>query len=119
MGCANIKDQIENEMLKIKMKRVVVQYERLQQLKLLKEKYGYDIQPPTIPDYYDPNSTMENDAQRKRSFSINKKTKTIKAKPNRNKSISIHSKKSISSKDTNCNLKIKTIKIKNRKTLKF
>ena len=101
------------------MKRIEVQYERIQQLKLLKDKYGYDIKPPTIPDYYDPNNTMENDAQKKRSFSINNKTKTIKVKTNRNKSISIHPKKSISSKDTNCDLKIKPIKIKSRKTLKF
>ena len=132
MGCVNIKDQIENEMLKIKMNRIEVQYERQQQLKLLKEKYGYDYKPSTIPDYYDPNTTKENQPQKKRSFSLNKKSKTIRLKPKRSKSISIHAKKSISSKDTNANIKIKIknkdknsvikkkkIKLKGRKTLKF
>ena len=54
MGCGNPKEKVEDEMMKMKMKRIELQMERYNQLQLLKEIDGSVIKPPVIPDYLDP-----------------------------------------------------------------
>ena len=54
MGCGNSKEKVEDEMMKMKMKRIELQMERYNQLQLLKEIDGSEIKPPVIPDYLDP-----------------------------------------------------------------
>ena len=70
MGCGDMKEKIENEMVKMKMERVEVQMERKKQLNLLKEIDGCDIKLAKIPDYINLDSN------------INQETKTRK-KPNK------------------------------------
>ena len=122
MGCSNIKENIENEMIKLKMERIVLRHERRKQLQLLKDKYGYDYKPSNIPDYYDCSDfTMdnENNKKKKNSVSIIKKPKPIIINPKRSKSISIQTRRSINSKDTNDIIKLTQKTIKKKKTLKF
>ena len=118
MGCVSVKDKIENEIIRLKMIRTEVRYERQKQLKLLKDNYGCDFKPSNIPDYCNLNETKEN-CSKKNSISIIRNSKTIKLKPKKSKSISIKHKKSISSKDTNCCIKIKTNPLNEKKTLKL
>ena len=57
MGCGNLKKDIENQMMIIKLERVKIQMERINNLKLLEEIDGFKktgFLP--IPDYIEPNS---------------------------------------------------------------
>ena len=121
MGCSSIKENIENEMIKLKMERIELRHERRKQLQLLKDKYGCDFKPSNIPDYYDCSEfTVDNQNNKKKnSVSIIKKPKLVAVKPKRSKSISIQRKRSINSKDTNDIIKLTQKTIKKKKTLKF
>ena len=92
MGCGNIKEKLEDEIMKAKLARIEVQYERQKQMELLKEIDGKDYKPPIIPDYLTPTSIKKQPTIRKKSsHSISKfrKSKILKLKPKRNKSTQI------------------------------
>ena len=83
MGCGTSREKVENEILKIQMKRSEVQMERANQIKLL-EEIGGTYKSPSIPDYIDP----ENNNKNKRIPSSNNIKKQLKTdeNPRRNKS---------------------------------
>ncbi len=53
MGCGNPREKVENEIIKMKMQRTVIQMERKNQLKLLKDIDGKEFKFQKIPDYID------------------------------------------------------------------
>ena len=53
MGCGNPREKVENEIIKMKMQRVVIQMERKNQLQLLKDIDGKELKFQKIPDYID------------------------------------------------------------------
>ena len=53
MGCGNPREKVENEMIKMKMQRIVIQMERKNQLNLLKDIDGKELKFQKIPDYID------------------------------------------------------------------
>ena len=53
MGCGISKEKVENEMLKTKLERNLIQYERKKQLELLKDIDGLEYKAAFIPDYLD------------------------------------------------------------------
>ena len=86
MGCENTKEKIEDQMMKIKMARIDLQMERMNQLELLKNIDGHQFKAPSIPDYIDKKflenyflkmtkSTMNNNEE-----IIRKKSRQIKSK---------------------------------------
>ena len=101
MGCGNAKEKIEDEILKAKMERNEIQYERSQQMKLLKEMGCNDYKPPVIPDYILPK--MNNN----KHPTIRKK-KSLNSKRKRTQSFSLKKKTTINSKDTNIDSKTKS-----------
>ena len=53
MGCGITKEKIENEMMKTKLERDLIKYERKKQLELLKDIDGLEYKAAFIPDYLD------------------------------------------------------------------
>ena len=122
MGCGNPKEKIEDEMLQMKMKRIEIQMERLNQLEQLKNLEGKNIKPSIIPEYIDENFLkarllkeinsslkLEDDfKQRRRS----RKSKSFAIKRNNNKLFNIND-------ETSDAKKVKRRKSYKRKTFKF
>ena len=90
MGCGNSKEKLEDEMLNLKISRIEVQMERYNQMQILKEKNGYNIKCPEIPDYLDHkyainmtkrNSNSTNIKEIKKS-SVGRRSKSFKTKRN-------------------------------------
>ena len=90
MGCGNSKEKLEDEMLNLKISRIEVQMERYNQMQILKEKNGYNIKYPEIPDYLDHkyainmtkrNSNSTNIKEIKKS-SVGRRSKSFKTKRN-------------------------------------
>ena len=90
MGCGNSKEKLEDEMLNLKISRIEVQMERYNQMQILKEKNGYNIKYPEIPDYLDHkyainmtkrNSNSTNIKEIKNS-SVGRRSKSFKTKRN-------------------------------------
>ena len=124
MGCGTTKEKIENQMMKTKLERNLIQYERKNQLKLLKDIDGVEYKPAFIPDYLDstPNLKKKTIIQRRRkTISVlnknNNKKNTIKILTSkRSTSVIVKKKKQINKKFTfsdqniNSNKKRKTMK---------
>ena len=93
MGCGDMKEKIENEMVKTKMERVEVQMERKKQLNLLKEIDGCDIKLAQIPDYINVDDNLNQETKKgKKDDNIltshkNKKKVPIKLKVRKSKSM--------------------------------
>ena len=105
MGCADSKEKIEDEMIKLKFQRAQIQMERKKQIQLLEEIEGKKIAEPIIPDYI---SVKEEDPPIKDQTEVKAKTATdYKIKSKKVK------KKSQEKKSKNKSVKGKT---KNRKT---
>ena len=51
MGCANSREKLENEMIKLKFQRVQIQMERKNQIKILEGLEKKKITEPVIPDF--------------------------------------------------------------------
>ena len=51
MGCANNREKLENEMIKLKFQRVQIQMERKNQIKILEGLEKKKITEPVIPDF--------------------------------------------------------------------
>ena len=95
MGCGNPKEKLEDEIMKAKMARIELQMERYNQLKLLKNNYGKEMQTPLIPDYIDPNFLKDFYLNRQNSHSTNHKINTSQTgrKPKRSKTCNIMKKR--------------------------
>ena len=81
MGCEDSKEKIESEMIKMKLERAEIQMERKNQLKLLKDIDGCDIDLVEIPDYLakDKYAGLETKRSKKNEEeSIKKKTTATK-----------------------------------------
>ena len=119
MGCGNTKEKIEDEMLKAKMARAELQYERQQQMKLLKDLDGTDYIPPVIPDYIMPHVVKNNQNTNVKRKTIQYiKPKTIRLRPRRSRSFAHKKKTFIDKEDTHSESKAKRKKSIKRKTLK-
>ena len=53
MGCGNPREKVENEIIKMKMQRIIIQMERKNQLQLLKDIDGKELKIQKILDYID------------------------------------------------------------------
>ena len=51
MGCGNPKEKLEDEMIKLKLQRALIQMERRNQIKILEGIERKKITEPTIPDF--------------------------------------------------------------------
>ena len=80
MGCGNPREKVENEMIKMKMQRTVIQMERKNQLKLLREIDGKELKFQKIPDYIDESMCTNQDIKRikKTEPGSNKKRKRLR-----------------------------------------
>ena len=112
MGCGNSKDKIEDELVKAKLERTEIQYERQRQIKLLKELDGTEYKPLVIPDY-EIHSII--DKNNKKPPLI--KSKTLKIKHKRNQSFAFKKKSLINRQNTNSEFKIKRKKSIKRKII--
>ena len=102
MGCGNVKEKLENEILKVKMDRNVVQYERKKQFQLLKEIYGCEHEIPNIPDYIDTTPIGNHIKNKKNSIPVpsSKHRKKKKLRPKRSSSFKLKKNSLISKADT-------------------
>ena len=102
MGCGNAKEKIENEILKVKMVRNVVQYERRKQLELLKGIDGCEQEIPIIPDYIDTTPIGHHIKNKKNSIPVpsSKPRKKKKLRPKRSSSFKLKKNALISKADT-------------------
>ena len=116
MGCGDPREKIENEMLKMKMERSVIQMERKNQLKLLKDIDGIDLKISKIPDYIIESSNTNQDTKRKRRNATESGKKEIK-KLKLRKSKSLNPKKFKTIQDENLEGAKKSI-LKRKKTCK-
>ena len=100
MGCGNAKEKLEDEMMKAKMARIEVQYERKKQLELLKDIDGFEHETPIIPDYKETTPNGKNMKSKRKIINIKRhKSKLMKCKPKRSVSFKIK-KNEISKVDT-------------------
>ena len=98
MGCGNPQEKLEDEMLNLKIARIELQMERYNQIQLLKEKQGTQVNTSTIPDYIDPkflnnqirrNSTSIKEVnnlqikRRSRSFKTNRSVSSLSSNKRR------------------------------------
>ena len=101
MGCGNVKEKLENEILKVKMDRNVVQYERKKQFQLLKEIYGCEHEIPNIPDYIDTTPIGNHIKNKKNSIPLpSSRSKKKKLRTKRSSSFKIKKNSLISKADT-------------------
>ena len=93
MGCGSAREKLENEMILMKLERIGIQMERLNQVKLLEDIDGRKIKMPEIPDYLESKlQTKEMPNSRKklnRRMFTNKKNLTVQK---RSKSVYIRNK---------------------------
>ena len=59
MGCSSVREKIENEMMKLELKRAEVQMEREMNVNQLSKMQGKKIKYENIPDYIDPKFALE------------------------------------------------------------
>ena len=82
MGCGVTKEKIEDEIMKAKQERTLVQMERINQMKLLEELGFPTFKKPFIPDYLVPVPDILENKKNKNICSFNFK-KNKKKKPER------------------------------------
>ena len=78
MGCSNPREKIENEMVKMKMERIIIQQERQHQLKLLKDIDGKELNIQKIPDYIDESAYTNQETKRIKRIRPKSSKKLIK-----------------------------------------
>ena len=116
MGCGNVKEKLENEILKVKMDRNVVQYERKKQFQLLKEIYGCEHEIPNIPDYIDTTPIGNHIKNKKNSIPLpSSRSKKKKLRTKRSSSFKIKKNSLISKADTIDETKQRNSKKRNSK----
>ena len=114
MGCGNTKEKLEDEIMKAKLEKMKIQYERQSQMKLLKNLDGTDYKPMVIPDYTAPTKIQKPTIMKSRKTLNLSNSKTIRISPKRNKSFAIKRKTKINLDDFSSKTK-KTTKLKNKK----
>jgi hypothetical protein len=89
MGCGMSKENIENEMMKAKMDRVEIQFERQKQLELLKDIDGILYKAAIIPDYLasSPEQRGKKILKKKGKISVFRKVRKTKSTSSRPKKI--------------------------------
>ena len=112
MGCGNTKEKLEDEIMKAKLEKMQIQYERQTQIKLLKDLDGTDYKPMPIPDYIAPNQIKKETIKKPRKTIKLNKSKTIKINSKRYKSFAIKRKTKINLEDFGSNPKKKILKRK-------
>ena len=120
MGCGNPKEKLEDEIMKAKMARIELQMERYNQLKLLKNNYGKEMQTPLIPDYIDPDFLKDFYLNRQNSHSTTHKINTSQTGIRQKRSKTCNMKKRISEGDKKDFIRTKNKRISCKKrTLKI
>ena len=120
MGCDNTKEKIEDQMMKIKMARIELQMERMNQLELLKKIDGHQFKAPSIPDYID-KKFLENYFSKMANSTINNNEETLRKKSSqqiRSKSILLKRNSKLFNIEEKEKRQIKRKKSFKRKTLK-
>ena len=59
MGCAGVREQLEEKMMLMKLERMEIQFEKAKYIQQLSEIEGHKIQINHIPDYIDPKFARE------------------------------------------------------------
>ena len=59
MGCSTIKENLENEIMKLQIQRIEIQMEKYKELEKLSKIEKRKIKPNFIPDYIDPKFAKE------------------------------------------------------------
>ena len=84
MGCSSAKEKLENEMMKIQIRRLEIQMEKFNELEKLSKIEKHKIRPRIIPDYIDPKFAKEhkiyinNNIENKTDFTKEKKPKVVR-----------------------------------------
>ena len=87
MGCENVKEKVEDEMLKMKLEREEIRTERYKIVKLLNELDGGHRKAAIIPDYIDPEFSNKNSSKPINDQEMNKDNNIkIKRRSSRSKS---------------------------------
>ena len=112
MGCGMSKENIENEMMKAKMEKVEIQFERQKQLELLKDIDGILYKAAVIHDYLVSSPEKRGKKTQKKSGKISvfrkaRKTKSTSSRHKRNKSLELKVKKKINVFETYDDNKLK------------
>ena len=118
MGCGNAKEKLEDEMMKAKMARIEIQYERKKQLELLKDIDGIEHESPIIPDYIEMTPNGKNMKGKRKIILIKRHKSKLMKYPKRSVSFKIK-KNEISKVDTFNETKTRNSMkiIKKRKTI--
>ncbi len=85
MGASSAREQLESQMLKLKLRRVEIKQERIERLKQLEEMTGKEVIREPIPDYIDHSEDEINidDIQSESEEKEEKKKKKKKGKKNK------------------------------------
>ena len=59
MGCSSIKEKLENEIIKLEIKKIEIQMEKYNQLQKLAKIENHEIRPNIIPDHIEPELSKE------------------------------------------------------------
>jgi len=87
MGCGNPKEKIEDEIMKVKLERIAIHMERMNQMKLLENIEGHPIKCPIIPDYIADDFILNKNKNGNNSDALsNKKINNSRIKSKRSKS---------------------------------
>ena len=97
MGCANSREKLENEMIKLKFQRAQIQMERKNQMKILEGIEKKKITEPMIPDFISfkpekPSKKLLTETKVKKISNKNENNKENKGQENRQKSKSVKAK---------------------------
>ena len=60
MGCSGARENIQEKIMFLKLKRIEIRIEKEKELNKLSEIEGHKIKPSQIPDYIDPKFAREN-----------------------------------------------------------
>ena len=115
MGCGNPKEKIEDEIMKVKLERIAIHMERMNQMKLLENIEGHPIKCPIIPDYIADDFILNKNKNGNNSDALsNKKINNSRIKSKRSKS-NIYKKIELNENGQ----EEKKRKIKKKKTFKY
>ena len=112
MGCGTSKEKLEDELLKAKLERTEIQYERQKQIKLLKELDGTEYKSKILPEE-EPNANAEENISKKPQI----KSKSLKIRPKRSQSFASKKKTFMNRENTNSEAVVKRKKSFRKKSM--
>ena len=112
MGCGTSKEKLEDELLKAKLERTEIQYERQKQIKLLKELDGTEYKSKILPEE-EPNVNAEENISKKPPI----KSKSLKIRPKRSQSFASKKKTFMNRENTNSEAVVKRKKSFRKKSM--